>query len=243
VRDELSAQGAPGSIEVVHLDLASLASVRAAAVEIKRKTKKVDVLLNNAGSFNMKRRLTEDGFEMTMGVNHLGHFLFTHELIPLLANAGAARIINLASDAHLHGKLKLDDLFMEKRYAGFRAYAASRLATVLFTQELAERLLDQGITANSLHPGHVATNIWSLWPKLKPLNNILLKIMARFLLTAEEGAETSLYLACSEDVAGETGRYYDKCLPADVNPICSDRGLRRRLWDVSSELTGTGYQL
>ena len=242
VREDISAETGNTSIHVVKLDLASLESVRRAAEEIGGRWRGIDVLLNNAGTFSMKRQCTKDGFEMTMGVNHLGHFLFTLLLLPRLIHRQGARIINVGSDAHLHGKIDLDDFFMEKRYAGFRAYAASRLATVLFTQELALRVKDFGVTVNSLHPGHVSTNIWNLWPKRKLLTRLLGFIMNRFLRTPEEGAATPVYLAGSEEPAGMTGTYFDSCRPAKTNPVCSDSMLRRHLWELSEKLTGITYE-
>ena len=154
-----------------------------------------------------------------------------------LKRAPAGRIINVGSDAHLHGKIDFDNFFLEKRYAGFKAYASSRLATALFTAELADRLKGTGVTANSLHPGHVATNIWNLSPGHPFVGRALKGIMRHFLITPEEGAATTLYLACSDEVAGVTGKYFDKCRPAEANPLCEDSELRKRLWDVSEELT------
>jgi len=222
----------------VKLDLASLALVRNAAGEIRRSFDGVDVLINNAGTFSMKRLETVDGFEMTMAVNHLGHFMLTAELIEPLKAAPSARIINVGSDAHLHGKIDFDNFFQEKHYSGFRAYAASRLATALYTRELAERLQDTGITVNSLHPGHVATDILNVVPSHPIIGRVIKRVMSRFLLTPEEGAKTTLYLATSPEVEGTTGEYFDKCLPAEPNPICEDAEVRKKLWDLSTELTG-----
>jgi NAD(P)-dependent dehydrogenase (short-subunit alcohol dehydrogenase family) len=235
---EISAASGNQAIETVHLDLASLASVRDAAGEIRDRFGIIDVLLNNAGVFSMKRKETVDGFEMTMGVNHLGHFLLTRELLDNLKLAPAGRIINVGSDAHLHGKIDFDNFFMEKRYAGFKAYAASRLATALFTRELADRLQDTRVTANSLHPGHAATNIWNLSPAHPMVGRAITGLMRRFLISAEEGAATSIYLACSGEVEGVTGKYFDKCEPAKANPVCDDGDLRKKLWDTSADLTG-----
>jgi NAD(P)-dependent dehydrogenase (short-subunit alcohol dehydrogenase family) len=192
-----------------------------------------------------------------MGVNHLGHFAFTLQLLPLLENAaaetGSARIVNVASDGHLHGRIDFDNFFLERGYRGFKAYAASRLATVFFTQELAERLADTAtgresddqqtatITANCLHPGHVATNIWSIWKEGSPMNRLLGWVMKRFLISPEEGALTSLYLAGSDEVADVTGKYFDECRQGETNPLCADRTLQKGLWEVSEELTGISF--
>jgi len=152
------------NIEVMKLDLASLKLVRNFTQEFSARYQKLNVLINNAGIFCMKREETEEGFEKTIGVNHLGHFLLTYELLPILEKTPEARIINVGSDAHFSGDLDLDDLhFKRRKYSGFKAYASSRLATVFFAQELAERLKEKDITVNSLHPGHVDTNMWDLW--------------------------------------------------------------------------------
>ncbi|MBT3275227.1 MAG: SDR family oxidoreductase, partial [Spirochaetales bacterium] len=120
----------------------------------------------------------------------------------------------------------------------FKAYAASRLATVFFTQELAARLEPRNVTANCLHPGHVATGMWNLWPKRKLLGRIIGSIMSRFLMTPDQGAETTLYLALSEDPAGITGKYFSKSMQADANPQCANQAVQQRLWKLSEELTG-----
>lgn len=229
------------SISIVELDLASLESVRRAASEIGELRESIDVLINNAGTFSMRRLVTIDGFEMTMGVNHLGHFAFTLLLLPLLRSAPSARIINVGSDAHLYGRIDFDDFFMQRRYRGFRAYAASRLATVLFTRELAERLGGTGITVNSLHPGHVMTNMWNLFPNRRLLGAFTAAIMKRFLMTPAEGAATSVFLATSGEAAALTGKYFVKCEPAKTNPICEDRDVRMRLWKLNEEHTGVSF--
>lgn len=239
--EAISSATGNADISTVELDLASLSSVRAAAAEIRRRFDSIDVLINNAGTFSMKRLETADGFEMTMGVNHLGHFLFTAELMESLRAPPSARIINVGSDAHLHGNIDIDNFFLEKRYTGFKAYAASRLATALFTRELADRLQNTGITANTLHPGHAATNIWNLFPGYPAIGRLINGMMRRFLITPEEGAKTTLYLAGSPDVEGVTGSYFDKSLPAEGNPACEDRDMRKKLWDLSIELTGARW--
>ena len=155
-------------IEVMKLDLASLKSVRNFIMTFSKKYNKLNVLINNAGVFCMKREETEDGFERSMGVNYLGHFLLTIGLLPVLTVTPGARIINLSSNAHMTGKLDLNDLhFKRRKYSGIKAYASSRVATILFTLELAERLKGKDITVNALHPGSVNTNMWDLWKEKK----------------------------------------------------------------------------
>jgi len=228
------------NIEVMKLDLASLKSVRNFTQEFKARYQKLNVLINNAGVFCMKREETEEGFELTMGVNHLGHFLLTYELLPILEKTPEARIINLSSDAHFSGDLDLDDLhFKRRKYSGFKAYGASRLATVFFTQELAERLKEKNITVNSLHPGHVDTNMWDLWgAQRRWYQSLLSGMMKLFLISAEEGAQTSIYLASSGEVKGITGKYFAKKKIKAASEKCSDIKLQKELWQLSEQLTG-----
>jgi len=228
------------NIQVMKLDLASLKSVRNFAQEFKARYQKLDVLINNAGVFSMQREETEEGFELTMGVNHLGHFLLTHELLPLLKKTPEARIINLSSNAHSSADLDLDDLhFKRRKYSGFKAYGSSRLATILFTQELAERLKEKNITVNSLHPGHVNTKMWDLWgPERKWYQSLLDGMIKLFLISAEEGAQTSIYLASSGEVKGITGKYFIKKRIKAAAKKCSDIKLQKELWQLSEQLTG-----
>jgi NAD(P)-dependent dehydrogenase (short-subunit alcohol dehydrogenase family) len=228
------------NIEVMKLDLASLKSVRNFTQEFKARYQQLNVLINNAGVFCMKREETEEGFELTMGVNHLGHFLLTHELLPILEKTPEARIINLSSNAHFSAGLDLDDLhFKRRKYSGFKAYGASRLATVFFTQEFAERLKEKDITVNSLHPGHVDTNMWDLWgAQRRWYQSLLSGMMKLFLISAEEGAQTSIYLASSGEVKGITGKYFAKKKIKAASEKCSDIKLQKELWQLSEQLTG-----
>ena len=228
------------NIKVMPLDLALLKSVRNFTQEFKARYQKLDVLINNAGVFCMKREETEEGFEKTMGVNHLGHFLLTHELLPLLEKTPEARIINLSSNAHYSATLDLEDLhFKRRRYSGIKAYGSSRLAMVFFTQELAERLKGKDITVNALHPGHVDTSMWDLWGvERKWYQSIINTIIKFFLISAEEGAQTSIYLASSHEVKGITGKYFAKKKIKVASKKCSDIKLQKELWQLSERLTG-----
>jgi NAD(P)-dependent dehydrogenase (short-subunit alcohol dehydrogenase family) len=222
-------------IDVMHVDVSSLSSVREFADAFLKKHRKLHVLINNAGAFFMKREVTPEGFEKTFATNHLGHFLLTNLLLPRITSTPDSRIINLSSDAHYYGNLNLDDLQMEKRFGGFRAYAASKLAAVFFTQELARRLDGTGVTANSAHPGRVATNIM---PETKGLSKLIMKFIHRKVISAEDGALTSIYLASSEDVAGVTGKYFVEKAMKEPSKKCSDLLFQKAFWEKCEELVG-----
>jgi NAD(P)-dependent dehydrogenase (short-subunit alcohol dehydrogenase family) len=222
-------------IEVMQLDLASLSSIRQFTRQFSQKYQQLNLLINNAGIFCTTREETQDGFEKTMGTNYLGPFLITHLLLPLLTQTPEARIINVASDTHFDGQIDLRDLHLQKKYKGSQAYASSKLAIVLFTQELAERLKDAGITVNALHPGLVATKIW---PEEKWYQVMASKIIKLFLISPQEAAQTSIYLASSDEVKNITGKYFYKKKPKDVSPKCRDMELQKGLWQLSEKLTG-----
>ena len=240
VREIIQTESKNPNIKVMKLDLASLESVRNFTQEFKARYQKLNVLINNAGVFCMKREETEEGFELTIVVNHLGHFLLTYELLPILEKTPDARIINLSSNAHFSADLDLDDLhFKRRKYSGIKAYGASRLATVFFTQELAGRLKEKGITVNSLHPGHVDTDMWDLWKaKKRWYYSLLHGIIKLFLISAEEGAQTSTYLASSCEVKGITGKYFANKKMKPALKKCSDTKLQKELWQLSERLTG-----
>jgi NAD(P)-dependent dehydrogenase (short-subunit alcohol dehydrogenase family) len=225
-------------IEVMHLDLASLSSIREFAKQFRQKYQQLNVLINNAGVFCVKREETRDGFEKTMGVNYFGHFLLTCLLLPVLEQTREARIINVSSIAHSWGRIDLSDLNFEKNYQCMKAYARSKLALVLFTQELAERLKDTDITANALYPGLVETAMWNLLPEHKWYPVILRVVKKLILISKEEGAQTSIYLASSDEVKGITGKYFCKKKAKNPSGRCKEIRLQKELWQLSEKLTG-----
>lgn len=221
-------------LDFVAIDLASLASVRRAAAEVMARYPVIDVLINNAGLANMKRVETEDGFETTFQVNHLGPFLFTNLLLPAL-RAGHARLINVASEAHRVGGMKWDDLQLKKGYFVLRAYAQSKLANILFTRALARRVEADGMHVNCLHPGAVATNIW---PERNILERAFSSLLRLFLISPEKGARTSIWLA-SGDVGGKSnGGYFENCHEKKPSRTARDDAAAERLWELSANLTG-----
>ena len=232
---EIVSESGNENIDLLTADLASFKSIRKLAEEIRSRYDKLDVLINNAGTFVSELKYTEDKIEMQWGVNHLAPFLLTHLLMDTLKKAASARIVNVSSRVHFRGAINFDDLNLTSRYDGLKAYSQSKLANVLFTYELAERLQDTGVTANCLHPGGVRTHfvdknasgIYKVgWILLKP-----------FMISPSKGAETSVYLASSEEVEGVTGKYFDKCRPRKSSRISYDKAVAKRLWEVSEGLT------
>lgn len=227
-----------GSSEVSYLlcDFSSQADIRRLAEEVKARLDRLDVLVNNAGAVNKKRGVTVDGIETTFAVNHLGYFLLTNLLLDLLARSAPARIVTVASAAHRQGTLDFSDLGYERGYAIMRAYSRSKLANVLFAAELARRLAGAGVTSNSLHPGTVATNIWSGAPAwAKPLIQLFFR---PFFLSAKEGAATIVQLAASPELEGVTGKYFEKGKALTPAPLARDEALAKQLWKVSAEMVG-----
>ena len=228
-----------GSSEVSYLlcDFASQPDIRHLAEQVVAKLDRLDVLINNAGGVNKERRLTADGIEATFAVNHLGYFLLTNLLTDLLVRSAPARVVTVASEGHRAGRLDFDDLGFEKGgYRIMRAYARSKLANVLFANELSRRLAGTGVTSNSLHPGAVATNIWSGAPGwAKPLIHLLFR---PFFLSIEKGAEPIIRLAASPDLEGVTGRYFDRDKEVAPAPPACDEALAKKLWTVSAGMVG-----
>ena len=215
-------------------DFGSQADIRRLASEWQSKHPRLHVLVNNAGSVSAVRRVTVDGLEQTFAVNHLGYFLLTNLLLGVLQESAPSRIVNVASVAHRHGALDFEDLQYERGgYAIMKAYSRSKLANVLFTLELARRLAGTGVTASCIHPGAVATNIWSRAPWFaRPA----LAIAKRFMLSPEEGARAIVRLAASRELEGRTGGYYERDALARPSRLAEDEALARRLWDVSARL-------
>jgi retinol dehydrogenase 12 len=217
------------------LDLASLASVRMTAAEFLALDEPLHVLLNNAG-VGGQRGLTQDGFELHFGVNHLGHFALTALLLERLTASGpGTRIVNVSSDAHF-GARGIDFAAVRKptaSFTGMREYAVSKLCNVLFTQELARLLAGTGVQSYSLHPGVVASDIWRRVPRLaRPL-------ITRRMLTVEQGSVTSVHCAVSTVVAGDSGLFYDKCAIVPPNSVATPE-LAEQLWKHSVEWTAVG---
>ena len=236
VSDIKKASGS-NTVELCLFDLADLRSVQAGAVELLERCPRIDVLINNAGLVLSERTETVDGYEATFAINHLGPFLLTNLLLGRLEESAPSRIVNVASTAHNFARkgMAFDDLMAEKSYGAMETYGRSKLANILFTDELARRLDGTGVTANSLHPGSVATG-YGRDGDTSGLFALGIKLWAPFSLTPEKGAATSVYLASSSDVEGVSGRYFAKCRPKTPSGHARDAEAARRLWEVSAAL-------
>jgi short-subunit dehydrogenase len=225
------------AVEVMPLDLASLASVRTFASRVLDATDRIDVLVNNAGLILDQRTETEDGFETTFGVNHLGHFLLTDLLRARLEASPPARVVVVASHAHTFARsgLDFDDLQSERRYSSFGVYARSKLANVLFTNELARRLAGTGVTANSLHPGYVDSR-FGRDGDIGALDWAFSLGARLFAITPEQGAATSVFLSRDPSVADATGAYFTKSKVKQASRHATDPVAATRLWEVSERL-------
>lgn len=226
-----------GSEELALLlcDLSSQASIRELAKAFHERFSTLHVLVNNAAVICSGRELTDDGIERQFAVNHLAPFLLTNLLLETMKQNAPARIINVSSQMHQRTKFDWENLQGEKRYHPRQIYAQTKLANVLFTKELARRLEGTGVTANALHPGTVATGLFGRFLGLPSWLGFLTDWLG---ISPEQGAETSLYLATSPDVAETTGKYFRKCRPIACNPVAEDPQIAKKLWDVSEELTG-----
>ena len=226
----------PSAAMALHIaDLARLSEIRRLAGELRAAYPRIDILVNNAGAIFHKRLLTEDGLERTFALNHMGYFLLTQLLRDSLIAAAPARIVNVASRAHRDAELDLDDLNLERSFTGWRAYQRSKLANILFTRELAHRLVGTGVTANCLHPGFVAS-------RFGDNNGVLFRwgigVAKLFAITPAKGAETVVHLAASPEVAAITGGYFANLAPATPSSAAQNDETARRLWAASARIAG-----
>src|SRR5712691_561931 len=234
-RSKIITKSENNSIDLLLADLSSLGSVRQLATEFQQKYSRLDVLINNAGLFNQRRHVTTDGYENTFATNYLAPCLLTNLQLDLLKESAPSRIINVSSVGHYNGHVNFDDLNLEKKYGGWKAYGQSKLALVLFTHELAKKLQGTGVTVNAVHPGTVATNIWT-----RPLvpAGFIMALPKLFMTSPEQGAETIVYLASSPDAKGLSGEYLEKLKVKKSSDESYDEEIAQRLWDVSAKLTG-----
>lgn len=231
----IQATNPDASVDTVCADLSVQRDVLAVASHIKSHYNRIDVLVNNAGAYFATRQRSSDGIEMTWALNHMAPFILTNELLDLFRQSAPARIITVSSMAHQSAKINFDDIQGERRYSGWAAYAQSKLANILFTYELADRLQESDITVNCLHPGFVATGFAQ--NNAGFMARAMAVLQRLFAITPEKGAETSIFLATSPSVAQITGRYFVESKAVASSPASYDVTSRRRLWEISTKLS------
>ena len=218
-----------GEVKYYKADFSSFKDIKRMADEILENESELKVLINNAGIFSHKRILSEDGYELTFAVNHLAPFYLTYLLLPLLKKSSPSRIINVSSMAH-SSSIDFSNLQGERGYSGYEAYSLSKLANILFTFELAEKLKDYDITVNCLHPGVINTKLlregWGFGGG-----------------SVVEGAKTSVYLASSSEVSNITGKYFSNQRVSEPASIAYDKEIRKKLWEISEKLTGIEFKI
>jgi NAD(P)-dependent dehydrogenase (short-subunit alcohol dehydrogenase family) len=233
--NELLAVSPKQTVDYLLADLSSLKQVRTCAEAFKKRYQKLDVLINNAGVCLPERKITEDGFEEMFQVNHLSHFLLTNLLLEELKRSPSARIINVSSAGHITGTFDLNNLQSEMKFTPIGTYCNTKLLNVLFANELAERLKDNGITVNSLHPGVVRTNFAGKFKGWFAMLNNLGKL---FYISPEKGAATSIYLATSDKVKGVTGKYFSNSKETKTRNKAITAENQKLLWEKSLQLAG-----
>lgn len=223
------------AIDFLLCDFSSQAAIRRLADAYQAKYDRLDVLVNNAGTVFKDYGTTADGIERTFAVNHLGYFLLTNLLLDLVVKSAPSRIVVVASTGHYQGTMDLDDLGFEKsRYFIMKAYSRSKLGNVMMTRSLAKRLEATGVTVNALHPGAVATSIWTGAPGwTQPILSVLKPLL---MISPEKGGTTITYLATSPEVEGKTGLYFEKNRPKACARLATDEALAEKLWMKSAEL-------
>ncbi|MCJ7696435.1 MAG: SDR family oxidoreductase [Anaerolineaceae bacterium] len=225
VRQEIISKSGNSKVEVFIADLQSLKQVRQLASDVKKSTNRLDVLINNAGVYIKKRRLSEDGYEMTFAINYLAPFLLTNLLLDLLKKSAPARVVTVSSIGHKLVYLNMADLQGKFFFWDWVAYCRSKLLNVLFTFELSERLKGTGVAANAVHPGVITTNL-------------LKKAKIGSSATVEDGADPIVYLATSPELNNVSGKYFNRKQISKANILAGYFKLRKKLWTLSMQLSG-----
>ena len=220
-------------LDLILCDLGDFESVRNFVAAVKEKYDHIDILVNNAGFISLDRQETKEGLERQFGINHIGHFLLTMELLELMGKG--SRIVNVASGAHKTGKIYFDDINLKKGFNVVKAYSQSKLANVLFTRELARRVADRGITVNCCHPGAVATNIGI--DRDTGFGKTITGLLKPFFQTPMQGARTAIFLASDKSVENISGGYFYKCKIAKSSKRSKDKKLAKKLFELSEEIT------
>ncbi len=234
VKNEIITQSGNQNINYLLADLASKRQVKECVSSFKSEHSQLDVLINNAGVCLPQRRVTGDGLEEMFQINHLSYFMFSLLLSDLLEQSDDPRIVNVSSNAHITGEFDPGNLQSERKFSPFQTYRNTKLLNILFTLELAERFKEKGITVNALHPGVVSTNFGG---EFTGAYRFFGRIVKLFLISTKKGAETSVYLATSDEVRDMTGKYFIKCKPAETDNAAITLQNRSILWDQSEVLS------
>ncbi len=222
------------SIRFHYADLSIMKSVQSLVDEIKRTYETIDVLLNNAGAYFSKLKMTDEGLEKTFALNHLSYFYLTTHLLEIVKHGIPGRIINVASTAHKNTELDFEDIQGINDYKGWPAYGRSKLMNIMFTYECYHRLSDSGVTFNCLHPGFVDSSFGN--NNLGFAKNSIKIAKMLFAIDIVKGARTSVYLSSSDDVAGISGKYFDKCKVVQSSKASYIKEDQKKLWEATEEL-------
>jgi retinol dehydrogenase 14 len=233
--EEIKAQSHNESVELMLADLSVQAEVRRLAEEFLERYDRLDVLVNNAGLVQSKRTETPDGIETTLAINHLAPFLLTNLLLGCLEQSAPSRVITVSSEAQRWGTMDFEDMQSRRKYRGFPVYGMTKLANIMFTYELAERLDGTDVSANCLHPGSVGTNFGQ---NNRGAMALFFRTFKPFMRSPEQGADTLIWLASSPEVDGVSGKYFSDRKEIEAKKVAYDPAARRRLWEISEELTG-----
>ncbi len=231
VQEEITRETGNSTVTFLIGDLSSFASIRAVAEEFKKRYSRLDVLINNAGVLPQERQESKDGIELNLAVNYLAPFLLTNLLLPVLKQSAPSRIINVSSSMYTEGEIRFDDLESKKSFTKYSAYAQSKLALLLFTKKLARDLKGSGVTVNALHPGVIGTEI--TMQNVRTMNPLVAFIFKRTFISPAQGAETSVYLATSPDVANISGEYFEKKKSVSSAPQANDMDVAEKLETIA----------
>ena len=232
VKQEVIKKTENTAVDLMPIDMASFDSIRRFAEQFKEKHDELHLLINNAGTWETKKRLTEDGIEMNFAVNHLAPFLLTNLLLDTIVASAPARIVNVSSAAHKQATMNVDDLEGKQRWSSMRSYSQSKLANIFFTRYLARELDGSGVTVNCLHPGVVSTALFD------KMSGFMRRLFGLFMISPEKGAETTIYLATSPGVEGVSGAYFAKKKQAKTSRHAKDMAVAEKLWKVSKNYCG-----
>jgi retinol dehydrogenase 14 len=233
--EEIKVQSHNESVELMLADLSVQAEVRRLAEGFLERYDRLDMLVNNAGLVQSKRTETPDGIETTLAINHLAPFLLTNLLLGCLEQSAPSRVITVSSEAQRWGTMDFEDMQSRRKYRGFPVYGMTKLANIMFTYELAERLDGTDVSANCLHPGSVGTNFGQ---NNRDAMALFFRTFKPFMRSPEQGADTLIWLASSPEIDGVSGKYFSDRKEIEAKKVAYDPAARRRLWEISEELTG-----